>query len=283
MSVRRSAVAVVGALVLALTGCGTGSDTGSDAGSDAGQAGAEQSRTSSSQADGLDLSALSEGDTVPASDLASLSSAAVHEAGTVKVVIDGASAGEELTGAADFGRKPAAIRFGGNVQGQDLSVVLVDQVLYIKAPGAGAKPWVRIDPDGSDQMSQMVARMLEPLNRQTDPTWMMSMSGGSKLTVTGTEGEGVTFEQKLTKKQINDMATEMYGGQFEGQAQSDMSVTTTVDGSGRPVRIVVSTPAGEQTMRYSDWGSDVDISAPPKDEVGTFETPDFSDLETPQS
>jgi hypothetical protein len=279
MSVRRSAAAVTGALVLALTACGTGADTASDSR----DSGAEPSQTSSPRAEGLDLTSLSEGDTVPASDLADLSSAAVHEAGTVKVTIGGASAGEELTGAADFGRKPAAIRFGGSIQGQDLSVVLVDKVLYIKAPGAGAKPWVKIDPDGSDQMSRMVATMLEPLNRQTDPTWMMSMSGDAKLTVTTADGDGVTFEQQLTKKQINDMATEMYGGQFEGQAQGDMTVTTTVDGDGRPVRIVVSTPAGEQTMRYSEWGSDVDISAPPKDEVGTFDTPDFSDLQTPQS
>lgn len=269
MSVRRCAVAIVAVLTLALTGCG------SDGGAQGAAAGQSQA------ADGLDLGSLSTGDTVRGGDLAALSSAAVQDAKTVRVTMAGASSGGTLKGAADFSTQPASITFAGNVQGEDLTVLLVDGILYIKTPAAGAKPWIKIDPNGDSQMSQMVATMLEPLSKQSDPTWLMSATGDAELTVTATDGDTVSFEQKLTEKEMSDLGSRLYGSGFTGQASGDMTVTTTVDNLGRPTKIVVSTSSGDQTMQYSDWGAKLDISAPPEDQVGELQTPDFGDLQSP--
>lgn len=266
------AVAAAAAGVLLLSACG---------GSGSSDAGAGSPTSSSTSADAGSSSgfpgigSLSVGDTVDVKALSAAGAAAVKKAGTVRISMDSAAAGGTLSGTADFGASTPAMSLSGEAQGQKISVVFVDGILYVKVPELGSKSWLKIDPQGDDQMSKALGAMLTPLTDQANPTRMMAAVPNGTVKVVAVGDATATVEQKVTPGEMKEFITELYGSDLAGQATSTGTVTvrTTLDDQARPVKVEVSGAGSHQTIRYTDWGADVSVTAPPADQIGTFQMP----------
>lgn len=252
MKKRTTTATTLGAAALiALAGCGSGSDA-------------------------------SEGDTVPLADLQKDVDAAMEDAGTGSMT---AKAGEEkLDGDFEVSDSPEA-HLKGKTGGEDLDVLLVDDVYYVKAPSPEmtqkGKSWIKASTDSDDQPSQQLAGSLEAMTKLSDPVSAIDGAKDVDAKVTKTDGDETTYQIKLSEKQMaaalkaqakesgDEQAAEM-----AGQGAQATTVALTVDGEDRPVKSVTS--AGEQklTVTYKDWGGDVSIKAPAKDKVGTVEVPE---------
>lgn len=259
-----TATALGAAALITLAGCGSGSGSGSG-------------------------SSASEGETVPLADLQEETGAAMEAAGTGSM---SATAGEDrLDGEFDLS-DPKSVSLSGKGGEQDLDVRLVDDVYYVKAPSPEmtqeGKTWIKATPEGGDAAGQQLAASLESMTKLSDP--MASIDGAEDVDaeVKKSEDDQVTYEIKLSQKQMaaalekqaKDAGDEQ-GAEMAGQGAQATTVTLVVDGKDRPVKS--ETSAGEQTLSvsYSNWGDDVSISAPPKDEVGTAEMPEQQEPPAP--
>lgn len=225
---------------------------------------------------------VSEGDTVPLSELSEDVDAAMEDAGTGSM---SAKSGEEkLDGDFDLSEDPKA-SLSGKAGGQELDVRLVDDVLYLKAPSPEitqkGKSWVKVDPDGEDPASKQLGSSLEAMTELSNPLAAVEGAGDVDAEVTKVEDEKVTYEIKLTKEQMGKAAKKQAEEAGDEQAAAmaeqgaqETTVNLVLDEDERPVK--AETSAGEQklTVTYSDWGEEVSISAPPKDKVGTVEMPE---------
>lgn len=238
------------AALLALAGCGSGSD-------------------------------VSEGDTVPLADLQEDVDAAMKDAGTGSMSAKAGS--EQLDGEFDMSDSPAASVSGKG--DQELDVRLVDGVYYLKAPSAEmtqkGKSWIKATPDSKDPASQQLGSQLEAMTKLSDPVAAIDGAKDVDAEVTKSEGDEVTYEIKLSKKQMASAleaqakeAGDEQAAEMAGQGAQATTVKLVVDDQDRPVKS--ETSAGEQklTVTYSDWGGDVSIAAPAKDKVGTVEVPE---------
>lgn len=238
------------AALIALAGCGSGSD-------------------------------VSEGDTVPLTDLQEDVDAAMKDAGTGSMT---AKAGkEQIDGDFDMS-DPQSASLTGKSGEQALDVRLVDDVYYLKAPSPEmtqkGKTWIKATPDGKDPAGQQLASSLEAMTRLSDPVAAIDGAKDVDAKVTKAEDGETTYKIDLSKKQMGaalkkqaEDAGDKQGAQMAAQSAQKTSVTLVVDDQDRPIKS--ETSAGEQklTVSYSDWGGDVSISAPPKDKVGTVEVP----------
>lgn len=239
------------AALIALTGCGSGSD-------------------------------VSEGDTVPLADLQKDVDAAMKDAGTGSMT---AKAGkEQIDGDFDVSDKDAT-SLKGKSGGQELDVRLVDDVYYLKAPSPEmtqkGKSWIKVSSDSKDPASQQLGSSLEAMTKLKDPVAAIDGAKDIDAEVTSSEDDEVTYEIKLSKKQMASAmeaqakeAGDEQAAAMAGQGAQATTVTLVVDGDDRPVKSTTS--AGEQklTVTYSDWGGDVSIKAPAQDTVGTVEMPE---------
>ena len=137
-----------------------------------------------------------------------------------------------------------------------IEVLIVDGVTYLKdpAPKAGAKPWLKLDPNGKDFMSALLGGVIGLIG---DPTRLLT-AGSDKATVTKIGVEG-----GLTHYQITGI-------------DKDQSADVWVDAQDRPAKLTATAPGkpGEAPASieivYSDWGAaDITVTAPPADQVGT--------------
>lgn len=246
MNTTTTATTVGAAALIALAGCGSGSGAG-------------------------------EGDTVSLADLQKDTETAMTDAGTGSM--SAKASGAQLDG--DFDSSdPKSVSISGKSGGQDLDVRLVDEVYYAKAPSPEmtqkGKTWIKATPDSKDPASQQLAASLASMAKLTDPFAAIDGAKDVDATVKKTDGEKVTYEIALTKKQMaaaleqqaKDAGNEQ-GAQMAAQGAQPTTVMLTVDGKDRPVKSVTSAGQQKLTVSYSGWGDDVSISAPPKDEVGT--------------
>lgn len=136
-----------------------------------------------------------------------------------------------------------------------LELLIVDGASYLKdpAPKAGAKPWLKLDPNGKDLMSLLLGSIFTLVG---DPTFLFS-KGWDKAAATKVGVEG-----GLTHYRVS--------GLEKGQA-ADLWV----DGQDRPMKLTATSPGasagasgGTVEIVYSDWGAPITVTAPPADQVG---------------
>jgi hypothetical protein len=274
-TLRRSAAAAVVPLALvSLSACGSdesaddtsssSADSGSDTGSDTGSEGDSGSEGSTEET-------LAEGDEVPADEMADILSASFEDATTATFTMEtGGSTAMQAEGEADFSENPYSMEMQMKAGGQDLTMVLEDNVIYMQ--GIAGDGWVKMDL--SDPNNPFGSLMTE----QMDPRTMFdSMEKGiQSATFVGTEDvEGESLDHYSIvldgKALLENLDPEM-AGLAESQMPDTIAYEIFLDDEGLFRRAEVDMGAtGPMTMTYDNWGDPVDIEAPPASEVQSME------------
>jgi hypothetical protein len=277
------AVAAGAALALVLTGCGAKSDSGT---ASAGGAKPE-----------LGLAA-------PFGNVLELASAAkqgTEKSKTAKMSMDMSAGGksETMQGAMSFNGVNSAFTMTMTGAEGPTEMRYVDKTLYMKVPASEAalgngKAWLKISPDATDPLSQAFSKAMSQASDQGDPSRVLDQVAKT--------GRIVSSDQtQLNGEQVNhyvveldvDKAVDQFTGQLPAEVKAKMTeqlkgknikipaelwinkdqlpVQVTMD-QGPMMQALGAGAAGSSktTVKYSDWGSPVDVTAPPADQVGDF-------------
>ena len=163
-----------------------------------------------------------------------------------------------VSGPVDFVNKRAALK--GTTLGQQVEIRIIGKDRWMKVPtpvgsgGIGGKPWLHSVESATDRGSA--------LSDFPDPTEMLEQL----------KAEGTV----LSTRQIDDgtrtvvrVPVENAPASFEGETHADLTVDT--DGDGR-IRVMKSVTTLQEvsvtmTLRFDDFGIDVDVQPPPADQV----------------
>lgn len=168
---------------------------------------------------------------------------------------------------------------------------IVDKALYMKIPanlaGQGGlsadKPWFKISADGTDPLSKTLGPMIENMSANFDVSKQMeqikaagTITKSAKETLDGQETTHywITVDMAKAAKSLTDPDMRKLAEQAASSAgMKSLNEEFWVNSDNLPVQVVVATPisAGQSanvTVKYTDWGSPVDVQAPPADQVG---------------
>ena len=195
------------------------------------------------------------------------------------------AAGQSFKGDGDLrlGAAPAMRLLMTMPQQGELTILLVDNAVYVKFPtelGPG-KQWAKLDATSGD-----LGAVVRQLTKNGDPAQLLSqLEAASQITAKQQEdlnGRPTTHYsmtvdlQKLAAGQPDQDLKQLM--EQASQAGIDkFPIELWLDQENLPARMTMATPfknpANQQndqlklTVDYSDWGKPVDISAPPADQV----------------
>lgn len=268
LPVRRLAAAAVLPLALAtLSACGEDEAAPTKA--------ADESSESAAPADDSDAAPdVSPGDSVEKADFMELYRSSIEDFTTADVAMDVKSSGTAMKaeGAVDYSSEPASMELAYDMAGQKMEMLMVDNVMYMKSPDMGEK-WVTFD------MSEAAEGMGVDLGAQMDMRAMMETfeSGITEVTYVGeADVSGDETDQYRLTVDTKTMTGDLDLGELGAEAQSQMPKTITFDvffNDDEQFRRL-SMDMGKDmsmTMDYDNWGTDVDIEAPPADETTSME------------
>ncbi|MFD9895351.1 hypothetical protein ACFWY9_38925 [Amycolatopsis sp. NPDC059027] len=276
-------VAAGAALVLTLTACGGNSGgTGTDT-------------KASGDGKGFGLAA-------PFSDalqLASASKEGTQKSKSAKMTMESSDPAKtiNMNGAVKFDGQNTAMAMTMDQAGQQMEVRLVDKVLYMKMPpeqlqkmGTG-KSWVKITPNGDDPISKAMGSSLAQSSEQSDPTKILEQigNGGKIISSDQTQLNGEPVNHYVAEIDISknlDKVLESAPAEAKSQLADKlkgvkMPVELWLNKDQLPVQMVLdssavakaagapggASEAGKITVKYTDWGKPVDVTAPPADQV----------------
>ncbi|WP_197318546.1 hypothetical protein [Saccharomonospora sp. NB11] len=168
--------------------------------------------------------------------------------------------------------------------GQSMDMIFVDNVIYMKMPEGlnpdPSKPWIKMTAEDAAGMGQDFDQMTE----QSDPSKTLEQlqkAGGEIKDTKETEIDGQKVTQYTVELDLSK-AGEMLGDESAAAsipAGTMIPVELYLNSDNLPVRIEMNmgavaeaagAPGGDAgiVMTYSDWGTPVDIKAPPADQVG---------------
>ncbi|MGW3966386.1 hypothetical protein ACWED2_41665 [Amycolatopsis sp. NPDC005003] len=275
-------VAAGAALVLTLTACSGNAATGTA--EPAGQTQAQSKGLASPFTDAIQL--------------ASASKQGTEKSKSAKFTMEGSVAGEKLTATGAMAMDETDTKFSmtSTAAGQTTEMRLVDKVMYIKLPAdqqkqvGTDKAWAKISADGTDPLSQALGGALSQSAEQSDPSKMLDQISKTGRIIssdqTELDGEKVNHykvELDVAKSvdqftgQVPAAAREKLTDMLKGKDvklpaelwlnKDNLPVQVTMDQG--PMMQALGVPAGDAkfTMKYSDWGTQVDVAAPPADQV----------------
>jgi hypothetical protein len=280
-------VAAGAALVLTLTACSGNSATGT-----AQPAGAN----GQSQADGGSGLASPFTDAI---QLASASKQGTEKSKSAKFTMEGSAAGQTIsaTGAMAIDGANTKFSMSSTAAGETTEMRMVDKVMYIKLPAEQQKQmgtdksWAKISADGTDPISQAMGSALSQSAEQSDPSKILEQvsKAGRIISSDQTELNGqqvnhykVELDVAKSVEQFTDQVpaaardklTEMLKGKdIKIPAElwlnkDNLPVQVTLDQGPRlQARGAPGADDSKFTMKYSDWGTTVDVTAPPADQV----------------
>jgi hypothetical protein len=276
-------VAAGAALVLTLTACST-SGTAEPAGAG-----------NQTQAAGGGLLASPFTDAI---QLASASKQGTEKSKSAKFSMEGSAAGQTIsaTGAMAFDGANTKFSMTSTAAGETTEMRMVDKVMYIKLPAdqqkqmGTDKSWAKISADGTDPVSQAMGSALSQSAEQSDPSKILDQVSKAGRIISSDQtqlnGEQVNHykvELDIAKAldqftgQIPAAAREQVNEKLKGKDlkipaelwldKDNLPVQVTMDQG--PMMQALGAPAGDAkfTMKYSDWGTQVDVTAPPADQV----------------
>ena len=275
---RKTALAAGGfALVIALTGCSGGGDNASGNGS-----GGELSSPFGS-----------------AQELVRAASAQTEQSKSSKFTFEMDMAGQKLSGSGEgmYAGADTAMSMTMDAAGQAMEMRIVGKTLYMKMPeGTGmtaeGKPWVKIDPEGDDPMSKAMAGQFDNMTEQNDPSKILeqiekagTITNSEQVELDGqqTTHYSIELDMKKLAEQMPDSANAKAVEQMQGKIDT-MPMELWLNSDQLPVQIVMDmskiaeaagqpNAGGQMTMKYSDWGTPVNVEAPPADQVGEMTMP----------
>ncbi|MGC7097194.1 hypothetical protein ACPZ19_21180 [Amycolatopsis lurida] len=273
---RKTALAASGfALLLALTACGSESTPTTN-------------NPAAPQADSKPTSSLFN----DAQELVRAASSKADQAKSAKFTIDMDMLGQKITGSGQGSFEGANSKMTMSMQmmGMSIEMRMVDGVVYMKLPEGQApsgKPWVKLDGADSAELGQAMNQA-----EQSDPRKILEMvQKAGKIT----KSESATLDGQEVSHYFVDLDLKKAGG-LGGASEKDLAqlpdgivvpMELWLNAEQLPVQVSMDMgammqkvaeqsgqkmPGGnaKMTMKYSDWGSPVEVEAPPADQVGTM-------------
>ena len=273
LSRRLGAAALVLTVGVGVSACGGDSgseDSSSSASDDSSDSGADEAEDTSDEEapEEASLTELSVDDFYPSV------MAAMEEAGSFRFTTTSDSAGQaqEMSGEARFGDDGVEMKASGT-GAQAMEMILVDKAMYMKSDafGTGDK-WLKIDLSDPNSLFGMIGKA-------TDPEVMFkAMESPKKLElVGGEEVDGVeTNHYRITMDPTSYLKAMEFPAAMADMLPKELVTDMWVDGDNLPRKfaqtVEVKAPGGPATTSntegtYSDFGTDVEIEAPPASEV----------------
>ncbi len=174
--------------------------------------------------------------------------------------------------------KMSARQSGGGGDG-DIDMVALPDAVYVKLPAEQAiqpgKPWLKIDPNGTDPASRAIAPALEEIQKASDPLSTLIKAGKTSIVSSGDESvDGKPAARYELRVDLTQGATDpSAGAPFKQLGVDTLQPTVWLDAQDRLLRfeLTVSSPGGTAKVaasaRYSGWGEPVDIAPPPAEQV----------------
>lgn len=248
-----SCAAVALAASLALSACGS---TGSHQAP--GQAAASGSASQAT---------LKPGDQVDGAALATRMTQAMVKAGSGTISMDLAATGK-ATGAFVMRQHSTDQHLSMTVQGQALEIVQTGGLIYMKGLPGSARPWVKIDPRGTDPLSTMFAGLT---GQMSDPRQLAAALHGTKATVVSVAPDATVYDVTLDPNAL--LAATRKSASTPIPSLKPVRAHYTLDAQNRPTKLSVDAQGTTITVSFGGWGQPVTITAPPADQVGAFQLP----------
>jgi hypothetical protein len=192
---------------------------------------------------------------------------------TFQTVSESGGQSQTMEGLARFGDDGVEVK-AASTGAQPMELILIDQAMYVKSPdlGSGDK-WLKIDLSDPSSLFGMIGKA-------TDPEAMFkAMETPKEVELLGSEEvDGVpTNHYRVTLDPANYLAAMGLPASMGGMLPEELVTEMWVDGDNLPRKFsqaleVPSVAGGKPTSTtsegtYSDFGTDVDIEAPPADQV----------------
>ncbi len=188
----------------------------------------------------------------------------------------------------------AALAMTTDFLGEPLELRLIDKTVFAKVPESaredvpGGKPWVKVSPDGADPFSQVAGGSIDQLAKQNDPGRALDqVRRAGTLTESGrAELDGVSTEHYRLDIDMAALGNDLPAG-LSAEALGELNgklgkipMEMWLDDARQPVRIVLDlapvlaasgvpdAAMARIVTRYSEWGTQADIQAPPPEEIG---------------
>ncbi|MEI5674858.1 MULTISPECIES: hypothetical protein [unclassified Nocardioides] len=180
-------------------------------------------------------------------------------------------------GVADYSTNPAEMALtmkGAGMPAAGVEMRIVDGAMFMKIPGMGADDkFFTIDLSDPDNP------LGQSLTGQLDPKAMFESFGEALESVVYEGEEDVDGDAADAYAVTVDAAKVLESQGLPSGAPGTESMAPTItyrmlfatdDGSFRRMSVDLGESLGSVTMDFSDWGQDVDIEAPPADQVTEF-------------
>jgi len=226
---------------------------------------------------GGELPDVAEGEEISAEELSALMISAFEKATTADLVMSMTAGGQDIdvTGQADYTSDPVSMRMEMSGMGGtgDMEIIVVDNAMYMKL-AAMSDTFLKLDLDDPDNP------VGGSFTGQLDPRAQAEVmeKGLQTATYVGQEEvEGETLDHYTAVVDSTAMLEQMEGAaDVAGQLPETVTyeLWLTDEGLFRLMEVDMGAVAGEVLMRFEDWGTDVDIEAPPASQVT-----DMSDMD----
>ena len=274
---RLGAAALVLTIGAGLTSCSddSASDDSSSSATDEGTAAPSDDTTDDATDESTDDSAGSDVAELAVDDFYPSVMAAMRDAGSFNFETVSGSAGQSQTMSGQARFSDAGMEMKASSTGaQPMELILVGKAMYLKSPdmGTGDK-WVKIDLSDPNSLFGMIGKA-------TDPEVMFkAMESPKKLELIGSEDvDGVsTNHYRITLDPSQYLKAMEFPAAMADMLPQELVTEMWIDGDNLPRKFAqtlevpavgggqASTSTTEGT--YSDFGTDVEIEAPPADEV----------------
>lgn len=271
MRTRLASIALTVPLGLAaLTGCG-GEDAADDAAPASSGASADDDAAEDlEEAGDTDEVSVAEGEEISAEDFTDLMVDAFDKATTADVTMEMSAGGQEIeaVGEADYSTQPPSMRMEMSGMGGmgEMTMVMVDNVMYMKVAQMSEK-FIKLDlDDPANPMGDSFTGQLDPrAQAEVIEAGLVSATYVGEEDVEGEELDRYTAvvdsEAMFEQMELDPAAA--------GALPEEVTYDLWFDDEGRFAQMVVDmgATAGEVLIRFENWGTDVEIQAPPASEV----------------
>lgn len=188
----------------------------------------------------------------------------------------------------------AALAMTTDFLGEPLELRLVDKIVFAKVPEAaredvpGGKPWVKVSPKARTRFRRSPHGSLDQLAKQNDPVRALDQArkAGTLVESGHAELDGVSTEHYRLDVDLTALGGDLPGGlsaEAVGELRGKVGkipMEIWLDDAHLPSRIeldlapvLAASGAPDSAMarivtRYSEWGTQADIQAPPPEEIG---------------
>jgi hypothetical protein len=234
---------------------------------------------------------LSEGDTVEPAEFVKTVTDGVEASTTAHMTMDisaGSTGSVTAEGDVDYTTTPPSMAMtmtlpgaaGGQSMG-DMDIRMVDGVIYMSMGQLTQDKFWKIDP--SDPKGPLASMGMDKMMDQMDPAKALEtmQDGISKVTYVGEEDGLDHYELTVDMKKMMDSMGGTLPDGVQGQMPDSITYDLWLDDQNRFTKMSMDDlpmggTSGSMEMTVSDWGKDVDIEAPPADQV--TDMPDFGSM-----